>query len=382
MRQSTSKIVVSSVLLLGWSTAIAQQPRVPPASTTSITPASTSSHQCPTPACLEPSNGPVGPEAKPPEARDLTLQYPGESALSAEDLGSLGGVIDNAAKVAAPALEQFGGAVVTIAGEAAGSAASGVKVAIEGYSAAEKGYESNGVPGAIEGVAKVGTKELVNSGAFWLGTSLAAPLGPLAPACGVLLSCAAESATDYVLNQPLPGPSDTGFVCAKVGECNPDPASLDAAIDDAVDSSVQNVNGKFDAAVTEASKAQSALAAADSTATTARQSSEPGALDSLISGIQAFQAIQSVGQHSSLPNASSRQKPLPFVACYVARGPESNVGLPNCNACCTSDGRQTYIGPPWSGATTNPMSSETAAPRVSPPPCVPSVYTDCKTWTK
>jgi hypothetical protein len=299
MRQSAFRTVVRGVLLVGWSTAIAQQPTAPSGSATSVAPAPTSSHQCPTPACFEASAGSVGPEARAPEARDLTLQYPGENGPTVGDLGSLGGVVDNAAKLAAPALKQYGGEMLNGVGEAAGSLASGAKFGIEAYTAAKTGYENDGVPGAIEGVAKAGTKELVSSGAFWLGTSLAAPLGPLAPACGVLLSCVASSATEYVLEQPLPGPSDTGFVCAKVGECGSDNANLDTAIDDAVSSTVQNTNGKFDAAVTDASKVQSALAAADSTATAARQSSEPGALDSLISGIQGVQMIQSVGQRSA-----------------------------------------------------------------------------------
>jgi hypothetical protein len=293
---------------------------------------------CLTRPCFKPSNtAPTGVDMPPPPPRDLTLQYPGETALSPEDVASVAGATDKLTKAALPAINQVAGAVGAAAADSAASGLDGFKFGVDVYDAAQKGYDSDRTPGAIVGVAKVVTAKAAGCGAAAVVTAITD-----CPTLGLAASDATEALTLDVLNRPLPAPSDTGIVCAKVGECGVDTSNLNAAIDDAVSSTIQNTNQQFDAAANDASRAQAVSGGDDSSANSTRQSSQPSALDSMISGIQAFQMIQSAG-HRPAPTATTQQRALPFVACYIYKGPKSDASVPLCNACCTSDGRQTYV---------------------------------------
>jgi hypothetical protein len=366
---------VGIAIILGFSTimSLAETPPAP-ATTKVIDP-------CKTEPCFKANDG---QNASAPDLqrdpRDLTLQYPGQNLadISPKDAMNAAGRMADATQQLA---EKTAGPIAGAAMEMAGKAAAVVTTTYDIADGAVTGYQNGGgAPGAAAAATKAGIAACAGAGAAVVVTALCAPvMGPAAPLAGVAADTIVQDATkDYLDHYQLPAPTDNSFACAKIGVCaesSPQAAQEPVRIDDAqaeIDSILANQTQKFDTQWTSAmsdrlDQLQAQLAevqlqqqaqgtgsmswissAAALAVVAAGSKSQPAlaCVESIVAGAASSQCVAYAQeaankQSAALPN--KQQRALPFAQCYIYRGPKSNPAIPLCNACCTADGRETYV---------------------------------------
>jgi hypothetical protein len=359
---------VSIAIVLGFSTTSLAD--TPPVTTKVIDP-------CKTEPCFKTNNGQnaSAPDLK-QEPRDLTLQYPGEdlTAISPKDaMNAAGKMADATQKLA----EKVAGPLAGTAMEVVGKTAAVVTTTYDVANGAVTGYQNgDGVPGAVAGATKAGIAAGVGIGTTVAVTALCGPI------VGVVAGACAEEATkDYLDNPPPPEPArDGSYNCAKIGICagsdtqpTQDSEHLQGAQSE-IDSILADETKKFDDQWTSSmsdrlDRLQSQLVAAQLQQTVSADTSDMSWIksaaalalvaadgknlsalacaESLAAGAASSQCLDYARATATSKQSSTflphQQTGLPFASCYIYKGPKSDAAIPLCNACCTADGRQTYV---------------------------------------